>query len=126
MVESPTSELKFQNSAGDWALRGVVFVAFLFFGAGKLKSDANGAWVVLYNQIGFGQWFRYFSGAIEIVGAFLVLIPQTVTVGFAMLGGTMVGAMLIDAFVLHRIADAFFPFAILSGFIALWLHRRRV
>ena len=124
MVESQTSELKFQNSAGDWALRGLIFVAFLFFGAGKLK--ANGAWVVLYNQIGFGQWFRYFTAAIEIVGAFLVLVPQTVTVGFAMLGGTMVGAMLIDAFVLHRIGDAFFPFAILSGLIALWLHRRRV
>ena len=126
MVESQTSELKFQNSARDWALRGVIFVAFLFFGAGKLKSDANGAWVGLYNQIGFGQWFRYFTAAIEIVGAFLVLIPRTVTVGFAMLGGTMAGAMLIDALVLHRIADAFFPFAILSGFIALWLHRRRV
>ena len=126
MVETPASERKFSNSAPDWVLRALIFVVFFFFGTGKFKSNADAPWVVLYNQIGFGQWFRYFTGAIELLGAFLVIFPRTVTEGFTLLACTMAGAMLIDAFVLHRLADAFFPFAVLSGLIALWMHRRRV
>ena len=126
MVESPSPERKFQSSLFDWILRVLIFVAFLFFGASKFKSNADAPWVVLFSQIGFGQWFRYFTGAIELLGAFLVIFPRTVTEGFTLLACTMAGAMLIDAFVLHRLADAFFPFAVLSGLIALWMHRRRV
>jgi hypothetical protein len=80
----------------------------------------------LYDQIGFGQWFRYFTGAIEIAGAFLVLISQTVTAGMVMLGLVLTGAVLIDLLVLHQFVDAFLPFAILSAMGALWMHRRRV
>lgn len=126
MAETPTSERRFPNSGTDWALRAIIFLVFLYFGAGKFKSDANTPWVVLYDQIGFGQWFRYFTAGIEILGAFLVLFPQTVTAGLAVLASTMAGATFIDVVVLHRFADAFFPFSILTGFIALWLHRRRV
>ena len=126
MIETPTSERKFANSGRDWALRGVIFIVFLFFGAGKFKSDANTPWVVLYNQIGFGQWFRYVTAVFEIVGAFLVLIPQTVIAGLLLLACTMTGAMLVDLVVLHRFVDAFFPFSVLSGLIAFGLHRRRV
>jgi putative oxidoreductase len=126
MMETSTGERRFANSGRDWSIRAVIFIGFLFFGASKFKTDGNAAWVVLYNQIGFGDWFRYFSAVIEILGAFLVLIPQTVMVGLVVLGCTMAGAMLIDGFVLHRFIDAFFPFSILCGFIALGLHRRRV
>ena len=126
MIETPTSERKFANSGRDWALRGVIFLIFLFFGTAKFKSDAHTPWVVLYNQIGFGQWFRYVTAVIELVGAFLVLIPQTVMAGLLLLACTMTGAMLVDAVVLHRFVDAFFPFSILCGLIAFGLHRRRV
>ena len=125
MVESTQIERKFRNSLSDWLLRTVIFVAFLFFGAGKFKSDANAPWVVLFNQVGFGQWFRYFTGMLETVGAFLVLIPQTVTAGLAVLVSLMIGAVLIDLTVLRHPADAFVPFSILCAFIALWMHRRR-
>jgi putative oxidoreductase len=126
MVETRTSEHKFPNSGTDWALRAVIFLVFLYFGAGKFKSYANAPWVIFYDQVGFGQWFRYFTAVIEILGAFLVLFPQTVTAGLAVLGCTMVGATLIDVAVLHRFADAFVPFSVLTGLIAFWLHRRRV
>lgn len=125
-METSTGERRFANSGRDWSIRAVICVVFLFFGASKFKTEANAPWVVLYSQIGFGDWFRYFTAAIEILGAFLVLIPQTVMAGLVVLGCTMAGAMLIDGFVLHRFVDAFFPFSILCGFIALALHRRRV
>lgn len=126
MSEPITSELKFKGSAPDWTLRALIFVAFLFFGAGKFNSDANASWAVLFREIGFGLWFRYFTGAVEMVGAFLVLIPQTVMAGLAVLGLTLTGAVLTDLIVLHRATDAFSPFAILCALIALWLHRQRV
>lgn len=125
MVESPSPERKFQGSLFDWILRAVIFVVFLFFGYSKFKSNADAPWVVLFNQVGFGRWFRYFTAVLEITGAFLVLIPQTVTGGLALLTSVMTGAVLIDMIVLRRPADAFVPFAILCGFLALWMHRRR-
>lgn len=126
MDESPSTERKFRNSPADWIVRAAIFVAFLFWGASKFKSDANAPWVVLFNQVGFGRWFRYFTGGMETLSAFLVLVPQTVTAGLAMLLTVLTGAILIDVMVLRRPADAFVPFAILCALIALWMHRRRV
>jgi putative oxidoreductase len=118
--------LKFENSTTDWALRAVIFAIFVFFGGGKFKSDTNTAWIQLYNEIGFGQWFRDVTGVVELLGAFLTLFPRTVSAGLAVLGTTMLGAVLIDVIVLRRFADAFVPFAILCALIALGMRRRRV
>jgi len=126
MTDTSTGERRFANSGRDWALRAVIFLIFLFFGSSKFKFDANAPWILLYKQIGFGDWFRYFTAVTEILGAFLVLIPQTVMAGLVLLGCIMAGAMLIDGFVLHRFVDAFFPFSILCGLIALGMHRKRV
>ena len=125
MVESQENALRFRNSNLDWALRTVIFVIFLFFGAGKFTSNADAPWVVLYSQVGFGQWFRYFTGVVEILGAFLVLIPQTVLVGLAALATTLTGAILVVVIVLHRPTDAFLPLALLCALISFWMHRRR-
>ena len=124
-AEAPR-QLRFKNSVRDWAIRALIFVAFLFFGTGKFKTDSNAPWVLLFDRIGWGSWFRYLTGSLEIAGAFLVLISQTVELGIALLIATMFGAMLVVALVLHRPQDAFFPFAFLSGMIAFWMHRRRV
>jgi putative oxidoreductase len=126
MNESSSGELKFKNSATDWALRAVIFAMFVFFGGGKFRPETNSSWIQLFNEIGFGQWFRYATGVVELSGAFLTLFPQTVSAGLAVLGTTMVGAILIDVFVLHQFADAIIPIAFLCALIALWMHRRRV
>jgi len=125
MNESSSGDRKFANSTTDWALRAVIFAVFVFFGGGKFKPDTNTAWIQLFKEIGFGQWLRYATGVVELLGAFLTLFPQTVSAGLAFLGTTMVGAVLIDVFVLRRIADALIPFAFLCALIALWMHRRR-
>src|SRR2546430_2861644 len=33
-------------------------------------------WVRIFDRIGLGQWFRYFTGALQVTGALLVLIPR--------------------------------------------------
>ena len=123
---SESGDLKFKNSAKDWALRAVVFAIFVFFGGGKFRPGTNANWIEFYNDIGFGQWFRYATGVVELLGALLMLFSQTVSAALVLLGTTMLGAILIDIIVLRRIADAIVPFAVLCALISFWLHRRRV
>jgi putative oxidoreductase len=119
-------ERRFRNSVSDWAIRGAIFLLFLYFGTAKLKSDAGAPWVVFFNRLGWGQWLRYLTGVLEVAGAFLALLSGTVEIGLALLIVTMSGAAAISVFALHDAAAAFVPFAMLSGMIAFWLHRRRV
>lgn len=119
-------ELRFRNSAADWAIRTIIFVVFLFFASGKFKNDADAPWILLFNQIGLGDWFRYLTGVLEIAGAFLVLISSAVEIGLALLAAIMLGALVVVLLVLHKFSEAYFPFAFLCGLIAFSLHRRRV
>jgi putative oxidoreductase len=118
--------LSFRNSWKDWALRAIIFVVYFYFASGKLKAAENAPWVVLFKQIGFGQWFRYFTAVVEIIGSLLVLFSRTVELGLAVLGAVMFGAILIDLLVLRHPGDAFIPFSLLCAMIAFWLHRRRL
>jgi putative oxidoreductase len=125
-LQDTPRELRFKNSGWDWAVRIVIFVAFAFTGTEKFKTDAHAPWVVLFDEIGFGQWFRYLAGVLEIGGGFLTLLSGSVEIGLILLMATMLGALCIVLFWLRRPSEAFFPFAILCGIIAFLLHRRRV
>jgi putative oxidoreductase len=48
---------------------------------------------------GLGQWFRYLTGALEVAGAILLLIPRTSGLGALMLAGVMVGAIVTHVFI---------------------------
>jgi len=39
------------------------------------------------------RWFRYLTGALEVAGAILLLIPRTSGLGALMLVGVMIGAV---------------------------------
>lgn len=124
--DAPPRQLKFRNSAPDWAIRAVFFLVFLYFGTAKFKSDPTAPWVVLFHQIGLGQWLRYFTGALESLCAFLVLVSGTVEIGLAILIVIMFAATISTILILHQASEAVVPFALLCGMIAFWLHRRRV
>ena len=108
----------------DWILRGGIAVAFVLFGTEKRSSDPGSPWVKLFAEIGAGQWFRYFTGVVEIVGSVLVLVPWTVTAGLALLACTMAGAVLTLVFVIGRPADSFFSGGIFLALAAFWWNRR--
>ena len=107
---------------GDWLLRGAVGLGAIFVGWDKFSK--TGEWVGIFQQIGLGQWFRYFTGAAEILGGLLVLIPRTATIGLALLACTMLGAVLIVTFVIGNPIFSIFPGAFLIGLVAVWLNRR--
>jgi hypothetical protein len=92
-----------------------VSLFFLSFGTQKFTDRV---WVGTFEQIGFGDWFRYFTGALQICGALLLLIPRTAILGTAVLGTTMIGAMLAWMSVLGSPGSAVIPaviFALLTG-----------
>ena len=98
---------------GDWLLRGAIGLGAMFVGWDKFSK--TGEWVGIFQQIGLGQWFRYFTGVVEMLGGLLVLIPRPAVAGLALLAVTMAAAALIDAFVLRV------PFFFIPGAFALGL-----
>ena len=113
-----------RNALGDWILRGGIAVLFVLFGAEKFSSAPDSRWVNLFQQIGAGQWFRYFTGIVEVLGGVLLLIPWTVAAGLALLACTMASAVLILVFVIGRPADSVFAGVLCVGLVAFWWTRR--
>lgn len=79
-------------------LRILLTLAFVRAGGAKLASVEM--MVATFDQIGFGQGFRYVTGADEVVGAALPRLPRRQVIGAAVLGATMVGAVLTHVFIL--------------------------
>lgn len=57
-----------------WALRVVLGLIFLAVGATKLTGTGNT--VEYFAAIGWGQWFRYLTGVLDIAGAALLFVPR--------------------------------------------------
>jgi uncharacterized membrane protein YphA (DoxX/SURF4 family) len=57
--------------------------------------------VAEFDAVGLGQWFRYFTGALEITGAILLLTPRTTGFGALLLAAICVGAFFAQLFALH-------------------------
>jgi putative oxidoreductase len=74
-----------------WAFQILAAAQFFLTGLDKV-SDAPGM-VQLFATVGFGQWFRYVTGTIEIVSAVLLLVPRMAAIGAALLALTMIGAL---------------------------------
>ena len=75
-----------------------IALAAMFFLAGGSKMVGAPAMVNLFAAIGWGQWFRYFTGAIEISAAIALLIPSASLFGAMLLIPTMFGAMIDNLF----------------------------
>jgi putative oxidoreductase len=89
-ADKPTSPRGRGARISLWALQIVLAATFLFAGGSKLIGAP--AMVALFNAIGWGQWFRYLTGAIEISAAVALLIPSASVFGAILLIPTMIGA----------------------------------
>ena len=105
-----------------WALRIGIAAVFIWVGVSKLQSDP--LWVKMFNRIGFGDWFRYLTGALQIAGGLLFLIPQTVYAGAVLAGITMLGAVIAHFTLLGTgIGGAIIPLALLIFVVAVAMRR---
>jgi putative oxidoreductase len=100
-----------------WILQVWLAVVFVFAGSAKLAGTAPA--VQMYNAIGWGQWFRYVTGAIEVGSAILLLVPALTVLGALLLTCTMVGAVVAHLTVLHSPPTGPVALILLSGAI-IW------
>jgi putative oxidoreductase len=113
------------DSAANWAVRICVAMVFVLTGSEKFLAGSAPYWIDIFDAIGFGQWFRYFTGFVEGAGGLLFLIPATTAAGAAMLACAMIGAMVTQAVVLHHPADSIFPGLYLTAVIAAYVKLQR-
>jgi putative oxidoreductase len=81
-----------------WAVQVALAAMFAFVAVPKLLGDP--AAVAGFKAIGFGEWFRYLTGACELAGAIGLLIPRLCGLAAIGLVGLMVGATLTNLFLL--------------------------
>ena len=79
------------RKAAEWGLR--VILALVFVAAG-LDKFTGPMWVQVFNDIGFGQWFRSFTGVVEVAGGVLLLVRSATMIAVPVLICTMLGAVL--------------------------------
>jgi len=103
-----------------WGVRILLALAFGAAGIAKLAGAAQ--MVQVFEAIGFGQWFRYVTGAIEIGGAVLLLVPATGFLGGLLLAVTMAGAVATHLVLIGGSAVPALVLGLLSAFVA-WRQR---
>ena len=106
-----------------WTLQ--VLVAAAFLAAAGAKLAGNPSMVAVFDHVGIGQWFRYVTGAVEITGAVLILVPKAATFGAALLACTMAAAVFTH---LAVIGGNPLPAVVLLALnlLVLWLRRDEV
>ena len=75
-----------------WTLQALSALAFLATATYKLSGAPM--MVAEFELIGLGQWFRYFTGVLEILGAVALLVPRAAFYGAALLAMVIVGALI--------------------------------
>ena len=98
MALAATSTPSRWPTVGLWVIRGLLALAFV--GAGGAKLYGVPMMVQEFEHIGLGQWFRYLTGALEVLGAFLILTPSLAAFGALLLIGIMIGATIAHLFVI--------------------------
>jgi putative oxidoreductase len=70
-----------------------LLLAVAFLAAGIPKLAGNPMMVQEFAKVGLGQWFRYFTGILEVSGAIGVLFPRVRTWAALLLSVVMAGAI---------------------------------
>ena len=109
-------------NVGLWILQIGAAGMFLMVGFFKLSGDPR--MVALFDAIGLGQWFRYVTGSLEVLGALLLLIPRLSGLGALLLMGVMLGAVPTHLFVVGGSPLLAITLLIVTGVVA-WGRRKR-
>ena len=108
-------------NVGLWILQ--IGAAGMFLMGGFFKLSGDPRMVELFDAIGFGQWLRYVTGSLEVVGAVLLLIPRLSGLGAWLLVGAMLGGVATHLFVVGGSPLPAIMLLIVTGVIA-WGRRK--
>jgi uncharacterized membrane protein YphA (DoxX/SURF4 family) len=108
---------------GLWTLQILAALAFVAAGSGKLLGTPD--MIALFDAVGIGQWFRYVTGSLEVLGALLLVVPGTTAFGAVLLAVIMVGAIVAHLAVLQTSPAAPLVLFVLTALIA-WGRRSQL
>ena len=109
-------------NVGLWILQ--IGAAGMFLMVGFLKLSGDPQMVALFDAIGLGQWFRYVTGSLEVLGAVLLSIPRLSGLGALMLFGVMIGAVVTHVFIVGGSPLMAITLLVVTGVVA-WGRRQR-
>ena len=98
-----------------WGVR--ILLALAFGAAGLAKLAGVPQMVQVFEAVGFGQWFRYVTGVVEVGGALLLLVPATGFIGGLLLTVTMAGAVATHLVLIGGNPAPAIVLALLSAFV---------
>jgi putative oxidoreductase len=104
-----------------WCVQALLALEFVGVSSAKLMGISE--MVALFTTVGFGRWFRYVTGILELTGAVLIVVPRTRSIGAALLATIMLGAITAHLFILHVPPTAPVVLFLLSGFV-VWGRRK--
>uniref|UniRef100_C5CRG4 DoxX family protein n=1 Tax=Variovorax paradoxus (strain S110) TaxID=543728 RepID=C5CRG4_VARPS len=99
-----------------WGVR--ILLALAFGAAGLAKLAGVPQMVQVFEAVGFGQWFRYVTGVVEVGGAVLLLVPATGFIGGLLLTATMAGAVATHLVLIGGSPAPAVVLLLLSAFVA--------
>jgi uncharacterized membrane protein YphA (DoxX/SURF4 family) len=99
-----------------------ILAALAFLAAGLAKLTGAEMMVATFEAVGVGQWFRYVTGVIEVLGAIALFVPAVRVYCAALLAVTMIGAILAHLLILGPSAVPALVLLIITGTIA-FAHR---
>ncbi len=102
-----------------WTVRILLALAFAASAAGKLAGGEQ--MVAMFDKIGFGQWFRYFTAFTELSGAIFLLIPVAAFWGALILTATMVCAVATHLLLVGGSPAPAIVLGVLAAFVAYQL-----
>lgn len=109
-----------------YAVLGIkALLTLAFVAAGSFKLIGAEMMVQTFDAIGWGQWFRYLTGLIEVGAAILLWVPGRQAIGAALLTATMAAAVLFHVFVLGPSLVPALVLGVLAA-VVLWQHRDQV
>lgn len=105
-----------------WILQILLAVTFVKNGWALFGDD----FVKKFDDIGFGQWFRYLTGVLEIAAAIGLVIPQICGIAALGLAGIMGGAALTELFLVTNggFDDALMPIIFIVWALVIAIYRR--
>jgi putative oxidoreductase len=120
-LTTPTRGLGGFARIGLWALQALAAAAFLT--AGLLKLTGAPMMIDIFAQIGVGQWFRYFTGLVEVAGGLMLLVPHLAGLGGFLLATTMACAIFTHLLIIGGDPTPAVVLLLVTGVIA-WARRK--
>lgn len=110
-----------------WVLLAIqALLTLAFAAAGLAKLMGADMMIQVFSVMGFGQWFRYVTGVIELGSAAALWVPGLTAYAAGLLVVTMIGALLAHALFLGLATALPALILLILAAVTLWVNRAQL